>query len=159
MASPESPLEKLRRAARLIHQITQEIGPDIKNTEAADLGQELGQLIRIVQKGLDNLKDIARHNAGVLPGRYVSRRPDGSLLYTVSVPEVTVVLRKGITVKELKSLLGSDFDLLFNHEETATPRKSFRDQVQKMDPARAAKALATVDIRTEKARVSFGDPR
>ena len=135
--------------------LTRDLGPDTDLAEAVGIGRELWRTIELAHKRLNVVKDRLRDATDGTPGQHRFAGPDSSE-GLVHVPEPVPVIRKEVSIPDLRTRLGDYLaDVLFVRNVSWKPSKDFQTLVATLNPKFAKIVLDAVDMPTGKPRVTF----
>ena len=155
-------IEDLAKLAQVLAVFEKEISIDVKQKkmtteEQVRIGQHLWDLIKQANKALEPIKGNLRREAlkrgGGKPGTH-HFYSQGGCRGTVGILQPQVKIREDADLHALLSILGSQFDILF--ETTYKPREDFQKKVIELGEKEALAVAKAVDIKDGGMRVSFG---
>lgn len=115
-----------------------DLEPTSSTEEVASVALRLSALSSEIDEHLEPLKEILRTHARdrrAGPGRVTLASDEGEV--QVTFPNPTLRVRKGLTEKELRYLLGDLFDEAFEVVTTVKPRKGLDERLRARTAAKA----------------------
>lgn len=156
--------DDLNEMVERIRQLTETIRvilPQMDTQTQVEVGQKLWNLSRFASVALEPIKVSLRDNAvkqrGGASGTVQFDAPDGSRC-KINIPTPNLGIRKGTDMGSLRTLLGDQFDDLFETITTHKPRGDLRTKTAALgDPAHQQAVLASLDVNPGTPRVFFED--
>lgn len=151
---PITPKDSFTQIRTLLTGINKGVLQATPTAELVRLGSDLWGVANLVKGLLEDIKDHLRSRVPLSPGQHQLGGPGTICLVTIQEPQP--VLRKEVSVPDLRASLGADFGVLFEVTEIVTPRGDFKMALQRVeDPERVRAVLDAVDLVVHKPRMSF----
>ena len=148
----------LRQIAKNIEQMGKTLA-SLEIRDQVDLGCALSMVIKKSESALESLKAPLRKEAlkisGGQSGNQLFKGSEGSRC-RVQIFNPSIRLRKDANISYLKSLLGAQFEDLFEEVSLVNPRKDFQNSAEKIeDQTTLQSVMGSVDILADKPKVFF----